>query len=326
MTVGSAHLRGIVIAGGLAALALALGFVTLMMNQTASQASVHVVLPLKARHHVAAKKPAAAKAAVKPRPKPKVDPHVKAALAAGLPGAIAKGFGARPVVVVQLTSGSDSVAELAAAEARSGATLGGAAYVAVNVDHDGGAVEQLTRTLGKLPDVPASLVYQRPAKLVLTLIGFSDRTVVQQAAADAKPIPVPVVHVPGATTAAVVKPAAPPWSARANTLCRETLGRLATLGAPTGTPAQIARYKSVSADFVTRFTLLKPVRVKAASVTRLDTLVRQQYAAENSMLAAAQTGNTVKVEAESASASALEQRAHALERQLGATACAQGAA
>lgn len=325
MTVGSAHLRGIVIAGGLAALALALGFVTLMMNQTASQASVHVVLPLKARHHVAAGK-AVAKPTVKPRPKPKADPHVKAALAAGLPGAIAKGFGARPVVVVQLTSGSDSVAELAAAEARSGAALGGAAYVAVNVDHDGGAVEQLTRTLGKLPDVPASLVYQRPAKLVLTLIGFSDRTVVQQAAADAKPIPVPVVHVPGATPAAVVKPAAPPWSARANTLCRQTLGRLATLGAPNGTPAQIARYKSVSADFVTRFTLLKPVRVKAASVTRLDTLVRQQYAAENSMLAAAQTGNTVKVEAESASASALEQRAHALERQLGATACAQGAA
>ena len=46
----TAHLRGIVIAGALAALALALGFVTLAMNQTTSKAATHTIVPLKDRH------------------------------------------------------------------------------------------------------------------------------------------------------------------------------------------------------------------------------------------------------------------------------------
>jgi hypothetical protein len=318
-----------VIAGVLAAVALALGLVTLAMNQTASQASTHVVLPLKARHKTVAKavaKPAPkAKTKAKVKPKPKPDPNVVAALTAGLPKSIARGLGTAPVAVVQLTSASDTVAGLAAAEAKSGAALAGAAYVAVDVDGDGGAVEQLARALGTLPDAPATLVYQRPAKLVLTLPGFNDRTVVQQAAADAKPLP--VAHAV-ATAARVVpkKPPAPSWSQLANTLCRTTLPRLATLASAKGSSAQLARFKTVSADFVTRFAALRPAAANAAQVTQLDTVLRQQYAAENAMLAAGRAGNSVKVEAESATAAALEQRAHGLETKLGATSCAQGAA
>lgn len=199
----SPHLRGIVIAGVLAAVALALGFVTLAMNQSASHAaSPKVIVPFKDRHKsaaattkVASAKIAPAKTveATKPKPKPakpkpakpKVDPNFAAAVAAGLPADIAHGLAAAPVVVVQLTSVSDPVAQLADAEAKSAAQLEGAAYVEVSIDHDGGAVEKLTRLLGTLPDAPASLFYVRPGTSPVTLQGFNDRTVVEQAIVDA---------------------------------------------------------------------------------------------------------------------------------------------
>jgi hypothetical protein len=179
---GSAHLRGIVIAGGLAALALALGFVTLAMNQTASRASTAPVLSLKARHAAAATAGGKKSPAVKPK---RVDPNLTAALNAGLPRPVARALAAAPVAVVELTSKHDPVAQLAFGEAQAGARLGGASFVSVDVDRDGGAVEVLTRLIGALPVAPAALVYVRPASLVLTLTGFNDRTTVQQAAADA---------------------------------------------------------------------------------------------------------------------------------------------
>ncbi|HEY3584920.1 MAG TPA: hypothetical protein VGL90_11145 [Casimicrobiaceae bacterium] len=184
------------IAGVLAAVALALGFVTLAMNQSASHAaSPKVIVPFKDRHKSAAATtkvasakiaPAKTAEAAKPKPaKPKVDPNFAAAVAAGLPADIAHGLAAAPVVVVQLTSVSDPVAQLADAEAKSAAQLEGAAYVEVSIDHDGGAVEKLTRLLGTLPDAPASLFYVRPGTSPVTLQGFNDRTVVEQAIVDA---------------------------------------------------------------------------------------------------------------------------------------------
>lgn len=178
----------------LAAVALALGFVTLAMNQTASQAAPRTILPLKARHHAAAVRKTAdaartgvkAKAKAKAKPKAKPDPNFVAALQAGLPRSVARALAKRPVVVVQLTSKSDPVAQLAAGEAKAGADDANAAYVAVNVDDDGGDVEVLTRALGQLPTAPAALIYIRPAKLVTTLPNFNDRTVVEQAVVSAK--------------------------------------------------------------------------------------------------------------------------------------------
>lgn len=183
----SVHARGIVIAGALAALALALGFVTLAMNQTASQAAPHTVIPLKDRAKSpgsipAMKQPAVvkAKAAVR-RP----DANLVAALKAGLPRPVAEALAKQPVVVVELWSNRDPVGKLAAGEAEAGAALGGAAFVGVNVDTDGGAAGVLTTALGSLPTAPAALVYTRPAKLVTTLPGFNDRTAVQQAVSSA---------------------------------------------------------------------------------------------------------------------------------------------
>jgi hypothetical protein len=185
------HARGIVIAGALAALALALGFVTLAMNQTASQAAPHVIIPLKDRHHSAGSTAAVHKPTVVVKKKVAVKkPNVNlvAALKAGLPRSVAEALAKRPVVVVELWSKSDPVGQLSAGEAEAGAALGGAAYVGVNVDTDGGAAGVLTTALGKLPTAPAALVYTRPATLITTLAGFNDRTVVQQAVTSATPI------------------------------------------------------------------------------------------------------------------------------------------
>jgi hypothetical protein len=97
----SPHLRGIVIAGVLAVVALGLGFVTLSMNQTASKAApvvIHKHVNLRALAGAkgsaakAAAKPAAAKPAAKPaKPAaPRPDVHYLAALHAGLPSSVAR--------------------------------------------------------------------------------------------------------------------------------------------------------------------------------------------------------------------------------------------
>lgn len=224
---GSAHLRGIVIAGILAAVALALGFVTLAMNQTASQAAPpRTILPLKDRHHAtslrktahaATKTAANAKAgkgkagmAAKPKAKPKAKPdrNLVLALQAGLPRSVARALAKKPVAVVQLTSKSDPVAQLATGEALAGAAGAGASYVAVNVDSNGGDVEVLTRLLGRLPTAPATLIYVRPGTLVTTLPNFNDRTVVEQAAVSALSQAVHAAEGSARAPAATTTPAA----------------------------------------------------------------------------------------------------------------------
>lgn len=183
----SLHARGIVIAGALAALALALGFVTLAMNQTASQAAPRVIVPLKDRHHSPGSVKAVEKTALAVKKKVAVKrPNVNlvAALKAGLPRSVAEALAKRRIVVVELWSSSDPVGKLSAGEAKAGAALAGAAFVGIDVDAEG-AVGVLTQALGKVPEAPAALVYTRPATLSLTLPGFNDRTAVQQAAQQA---------------------------------------------------------------------------------------------------------------------------------------------
>ena len=187
----SPHLRGIVIAGVLAAVAVALGFVTLAMNQSSSAAAPHKILSLKARHlaSAASAKATAKKPVAKPVKRKPLDAHLVAALKAGLPRSIAKGLAANRVTVVALTSSHDDVAALATAETRAGAKLGGASFVRISVDRDGGDASALTALLGQLPVAPATLVYIRPATLFVQLPGFNDKTTVQQAARNALSAP-----------------------------------------------------------------------------------------------------------------------------------------
>src|SRR5258706_12883547 len=124
------------------------------MNQTASNAAAPAITPLKLRHHGASAgtttvaKPQAVK---KKKHVVRVDPNFTAALKAGLPRSVARALAAHKVAVVQLTSHRDQIAQLALVEARVGAGLAGVSFVSVDVDGNGGAVEGLTRLLGKLP-------------------------------------------------------------------------------------------------------------------------------------------------------------------------------
>ena len=193
----SSHLRGLVIAGALGAVALALAFATLAMNQSSSSAApqtIHRTTP-----------PAAAKGH-KPVVKHKApDANLVAALKAGLPRSIANALASHRVAVIALTSAEDPVAAMAAREAQAGARLAGASFVQVSVDRDGGDVAALTRVLGSLPVAPATLVYTRPSTLVVTMPGFNDKTTVQQAASNVASAPAvdPAATTPAPPAAAV---------------------------------------------------------------------------------------------------------------------------
>ena len=292
MLAASTHLRGIVIAGVLAALALGLGFVTLGMNQTASRASdTHVVLPLKHRTKTAP----APKAARHVR----VDETLSAALAAGLPSPVAHALASRPVVVVQLTSAADPVAQLAAAEAKAGAALAGAAYVQFGIDHDGGPVQTLTRLLGSLPDAPTSLVYARPATLSATFTGFNDKTIVEQAVASA------LETVPASARKSSASAAAPTWASQADLLCLQADEKLAK------DPKQVA---SVARDLLAGLAGLTPPAGKAAQAKQLQSVLAKAYAMRDAGGPSAVVANKYFAQAQE------------LERKLGATGCAEAAA
>lgn len=101
----------------------------------------------------------------------------------GLPLAVDAALRSHEVVVVSLYVPNARVDELAIAEARAGAALGGAGFVALNVLEEKTAKPLLAK-LGTLED-PSLLVVKRPGEVKLQLSGFVDRDTVAQAAATA---------------------------------------------------------------------------------------------------------------------------------------------
>jgi hypothetical protein len=122
--------------------------------------------------------------AVTPTPKAALRPSaVAAALAAGLPNAIATALGRHQTVVVSLYNPYSEVDGIAFAEARAGAKIAGVGFVPLNVLSEA-QVGKLTQMLGLLPD-PGLLVYIRPGTLVARISGFADKETVAQAAQNA---------------------------------------------------------------------------------------------------------------------------------------------
>jgi hypothetical protein len=131
-------------------------------------------------------KAAKAKAApsVPAAPKAPAQPSaVIAALAAGLPNAIATALGRHRTVVVSLYNPYSEVDGIAFAEARAGAKNAGVGFVPLNVLSEA-QIGNLTQMLGLLPD-PGLLVYIRPGTLVVRISGFADKETVAQAAQNA---------------------------------------------------------------------------------------------------------------------------------------------
>ena len=172
------------------------GGMTMMGHGETSVATPHVI-----KHHpfgpgvkkqaTTAPKKHSAKAA-KPKAKPTIAAAPKApvqrsaviaALAAGLPGAVATALGRHQTVVVSLYNPYSEVDGIAFAEARAGAKIAGVGFVPLNVLSEA-EIGNLTQMLGLLPD-PGLLVYIRPGTLVAKISGFADKETVAQAAQNA---------------------------------------------------------------------------------------------------------------------------------------------
>ncbi len=125
------------------------------------------------------------KAAAKPEPRPAAaaPPKNPPLAPSGLPVAVDAALRSHEVVVVSLYVPNARVDRLATDEARAGAALGGAGFVALNVLEERTAKALLAK-LGTLED-PSLLVVKRPGEVALRLSGFVDRDTVAQAAATA---------------------------------------------------------------------------------------------------------------------------------------------
>jgi hypothetical protein len=182
-------------AGFAALLALLGGFLLLGGGGGSSSAAVPVIKALHpVKKHVAtsaapkATKKVAATAAVKPKAKPKV--HVPAVIN-GMPSSLALALRSHAVVVVSLYTPGSSVDRMSTDEARRGAQVAHAGFVAFNVA-DEQVVSPLSSVLTGAPtpadrvlDGPAVLVFVRPNSLFVRLNGFADHDTVAQAAANA---------------------------------------------------------------------------------------------------------------------------------------------
>jgi hypothetical protein len=108
---------------------------------------------------------------------------VAAAIAAGLPNALASALGRHRIVVVSIYNPYSEVDGISFAEARTGAQVAGVGFVGLNVLSQA-QVGKLTQMLGLLPD-PGLLVYTRPGTLVARISGFADKETVAQLAQNA---------------------------------------------------------------------------------------------------------------------------------------------
>ena len=183
----------------LAVAALAAGFMLLGGSPSSSQAAVKTIKPLHpvnkvakkaavARTKVLAKAPARK---VAPKPAKKAAKPAGPTVIDGMPAALAHALASHAVVVVSLYAPRSSVDAMATDEARHGAALAGAGFVAFSVA-DERVVSPLTSLLtgaqtaaDRVLDGPAVLVFQRPRTLFVRFNGFADRDTVAQAVANA---------------------------------------------------------------------------------------------------------------------------------------------
>jgi hypothetical protein len=172
---------------------LALGGGLLLLGRGGSpNAAVTQIKPLHpVKHHLLAGSKKAT-AATKTRPKPK-PARAKAAPSVidGMPAALARALRTNGVVIVALYAPDASVDTVAVEEARQGASLAGAGFVALDVSNNKVAAPLTSLLTGgataadRVLDDPAVLVFQQPKTLFVRFNGYTDRDTVAQAATNA---------------------------------------------------------------------------------------------------------------------------------------------
>ena len=294
-------------------LALGGGLLLLTRGQSSPSAAVTQIKPLHpVKHHlrsVAKKRKAKHGAAKKARTPSVID---------GMPGALAVALRTNQVVVVALYAPSSPVDRVARDEARQGAAMAGAGFVALNVA-DNKVAAPLTSLLtgaataaDRVLDDPAVLVFQQPKTLFVRLNGYADRDTVAQAAANAGAVRITAT---GDSTA---------WASQANAICNKMANDLLGLTLPT-TPSTILdwadKMNGVLASTIQSLRALTPPAGRAAQVRQMFSLYDQALAGSREFLAAARAGKNPDIAAFQQRISALGARADAIAVDLGATTC-----
>jgi hypothetical protein len=291
-------------------LALGGGLLVLARGQGSGNAAVPVIKPLHpVKHHAKPPAKALAKKARKAR---------TAAVIDGMPGALAVALRSKPVVVAALYSPSSSVDGVAREEARQGAALAGAGFVALDVSNNKIAAPLTSLLTGagtaadRVLDDPAVLVFQRPKTLFVRFNGYTDRDTVAQAAMNAGAVRLTTV---GSTAA---------WAGQANAVCNKLKADLLRLPLPTSGSSAIdwvGKIDGALENTVKSLRALTPPTGHEAQVRQMLALYGQAVAASEALVAAVRAGKSPDLAAFQTRISGLGDRADAIAVDLGATAC-----
>ena len=301
-----------------AGLAFAAALVFLGRGQ-ASPATPQAIKPLHpVKHRRTAEKRAKTPAAPK-RTKRKHPP----AIVDGMPATLAAALAKHDVVVVSLYSPNSKVDVLAEREARAGATIAGAGFVALDV-----TMERNTRPLTSLLaaaqpldrelDSPAVLVFQRPKSLYVRLNGFNDAQTIAQAAANAAPVVSPVAVETAST-----------WADGANAACTRMATQFQTfaiqllqnLHNPTNAVAALNGMLDIVQRTVAEIRSLKAPAAYRASVARMLAAWDRSVALLRQAVAGVQRGQRSAVNGLVAKAKAAADEGDHIASSLGATRC-----
>jgi hypothetical protein len=236
----------------------------------------------------------------------------------GMPGPLAVALRSHRVVVAVLYAPSSSVDGLARDEARQGAALAGAGFVALDVS-DNKVAAPLTALLtgagtaaDRVLDDPAVVVFQRPKTLFIRFNGYTDRDTVAQAAENAGAVKLTTV---GSTV---------PWARQANAICNKLKADLLRLPLPSSGSSAIdwvGKIDSVLEDTVKSLRALTPPKGHEAQVRRMLALYGQAVAASEALVADVRAGRSPDLAAFQTRVTGLGNRADAIAVDLGATAC-----
>jgi hypothetical protein len=236
----------------------------------------------------------------------------------GMPGTLAVALRSNPVVVAALYAPSSSVDAAARDEARQGAALAGAGFVALDVS-DNKVAAPLTSLLtgaataaDRVLDDPAVLIFQQPKTLFVRFNGFTDRDTVAQAAVNAGAVKLTTV---GSTVA---------WAGQANAVCNKLKADLLRLPLPTSGGSALDWVDKVNGaleNTVKSLRALTPPKGHEAQVHQMVALYAEAVSASEAAVSDMRAGKSPDLGSFQQRISGLGERADAIAVDLGATAC-----
>jgi hypothetical protein len=300
-------------------LALGGGLLLLTRGQSSGNAAVPVIKPLHpVKKHAKSLAKATAKKAKKATKAKRATARRTPSVIDGMPGTLALALRRNPVVVVSLYAPKSSVDAVARDEARQGAALAGAGFVALNVANDKVAAPLTSLLTGaataadRVLDDPAVLIFQQPKTLFVRFNGYTDRDTVAQAAVNAGAVKLTTV---GSTVA---------WAGQANTICNKLKADLLRLPLPTSGGSALDWVDSLNRvleNTVKSLRALTPPKGHEAQIRQMVALYAEAVSASEALVSSVRAGKSPDLAAFQQRITTLGSRADAIAVDLGATAC-----